>query len=84
MSEATRVSFAVTSGRKRWTYRMTRDEFVRLGKDRDDLATEFTDIPARLADDVPAHRGEINLGYAGVRYDAGWYWVRTTNPIDWM
>lgn len=66
------------------TYRMTRDEFIRLVAERDDLVMEFPNIPERLADDVTAHRGEINLGFAGVRHDAGWYWVRTTNPVDWI
>lgn len=69
-------------------YRMTHDEFERFVTEYDPLADDGS-LPnvvrnvVRLVHANPGHR--INLGYGGVTLDFdGFYWVRTSRPVNWM
>lgn len=66
-------------------YRMTHDEFERFVTENDPLA-ELANAVSNVIRTVHANPGHrINLGYGGATLDFdGFYWVRTSRPVDWM
>lgn len=66
-------------------YRMTHGEFEQFVTENDPL-TELPNAVRNVIRTVHANPGHrINLGYGGVTLDFdGFYWVRTSRPVDWM
>lgn len=66
------------------SYRMTQDEFERFVTENDPLA----EMPNAVRNVIRLVHANpyllINLGYGGVTWDAGFYWVRTVRTVDWM
>jgi hypothetical protein len=65
------------------TYRLTSSEYERLLLERDDLAAEFgpDGFMALLRENEGTRVNDVMHSISV--YDAGWYWVHTTEPIDW-
>jgi hypothetical protein len=70
---------------KTLSYRLAPAEYARYLSERDDLARMPGHVESAMTS-LRANYGawQVDGTHASASYDAGYYWVRTVRPIDWV